>query len=413
LDAYTEDKSLSNHKVLAADRLLLAAGGMWRTHGRDQMSARQVAQAAGAQASQINYYFGGFEQMLCSAQAQAIAEAALWCDQTLSRLGRFDAGYLGPEAFGHILSALIDDWCRNQADLAFAWTECQMLAARNAEFADANRQWHAVWTRFWAGVCDQTGMAAYGDLMRIFFNGEVFLHRIRWRDAFDRACLSESCVAWARALLAGDPGPGPLRDYARLETSRFASPVLVAGSVHERIAEAAAELIGHEGVASVTHRAVAQAAGLNLGAVTYHFATGGALMAAAWAYIYLRLTRPHTATETDLITRDEYVGGLSQYTSSEMQKSDVLAMEALLSQAARDETLRDMGAMIRYNRGQTTYRSLSRLPRERGPLTAQAAGLVSTFLQGMGRDIAPLDLTERASVTERLISQLLDALGVR
>ncbi|WP_200862203.1 hypothetical protein, partial [Asticcacaulis sp. YBE204] len=219
---------------MAADRLLGAVNSLWRTHGRDQMSARLVAQNAHAQASQINYYFGSFEQMLCSAQADAIAQAILWCDETLSRFGRFDAGTLPPEALGHMLAALIDDWCRGQADLAFAWTECQMLAARNPDFIDARRQWHGLWVRFWDEVAERTGMTAQAELLRLFFNGESFLHRIRWRETFDRACLSETCVAWARALRDGEAGAGPLRDHARRETQRFAAPVLVDGSVHAR-----------------------------------------------------------------------------------------------------------------------------------------------------------------------------------
>ncbi|ESQ78272.1 TetR/AcrR family transcriptional regulator, partial [Asticcacaulis sp. YBE204] len=173
-----------------------------------------------------------------------------------------------------------------------------------------------------------------------------------------------------------------------------------------------AHIVGHDGAAAVTHRAVAQAAGLNLGAVTYHFATGGALMAAAWAHIYLRLTRPHQATETGPLSREIYVDGLTQYAAQDAQKPDVLAMEALLSQAARDHSFRDMGAMIRYNRGQSTYLRLSRLPRESGPLTPQAAGLVSTLLQGMGRDLAVLDPAMRGVQSRRLMTQVLDALKV-
>ncbi|UDF05660.1 TetR family transcriptional regulator [Asticcacaulis sp. AND118] len=397
----------------AADRLLGAVAGMWRSHGRAQMSARQVSQSAGAQASQINYYFGGFEQLLCSAQGRAIAHAAAWCERTLSEMGRIDATANGGEAFGHLLAAIIDDWCRSQADLAFAWGECQILAARQPDFADANAQWQALWKRFWDEACALTGMGPQADLVRVFFTGEAFLHRIVWRGSFDRACLSESGLSWARLLMTGDPGEGPLRDYARVETARFAAPVLVAGSVHERIAEAAADIVGREGAAAVTHRAVAQTAGLNLGAVTYHFPSAGDLMAAAWAYIYLRLTRPHLTADDAPVTRQSYIEGLTAYSAADARQPDALAMEALLSQAARDESLRDRGAMIRYSRGQTTLHRLSRLPREQGPLGPQAAGLVSTFAQGLGRDLSVLSPAQRPAEARRLITQLLDALQVR
>lgn len=391
---------------------MTAAVGMWRTHGRAEMSARQVSQTASAQASQINYYYGGLEQLLCSSQGQAVTAARTWCDATLADFTGLAMPAGDAETVGRVIAGVIESWCRDRSDLAFAWTECQMLAPRHADYADGARQWRSVWRAFWTRMCERLGVGEHADLTLAFFTGEAFLHRIVWRAPFDRACLVETSVSWARLLMHGDCGPAPLRDFAREETRRFAAPLLVAGSAPARLSEAAAQLVGEAGAAAVTHRAVAQAAGLNLGAATYHFPTRTALMTAAWEHIYLRLLRPHQATETGPIDRHTYIESLVSYGGGEAQRPDVLAMEALLSQSARDEALRDMGAMIRYTRGQSSHLRLTRLPRARGPLTHQASSLFSTVAQGMGRDLAtePLDL--RPDLARQMFSRLLDVAGV-
>lgn len=219
-------------------------------------------------------------------------------------------------------------------------------------------------------------------------------------------------MAWARLLADGDCGPGPLRDFARTETQRFTAPLLVSGSAAARLSEAAADLVGQAGPAAVTHRAVAKAAGLNLGAATYHFPTRAALMTAAWQQIYLRLLKPHQATETGPLDRETYVESLVTYGGGEAQRPDVMAMEALLSQAARDAALSDMGAMIRYSRGQSSHLRLSRLPRARGALTPQASALFSAVAQGVGRDMSCTPAAERPALARKLFTRLLDVAGV-
>ena len=401
-----------NISDVAADRLVTAATGMWRTHGRAEMSARQVSQAASAQASQINYYFGGLERLLCSSQGVAISAARVWCAGILDEFRGLGLSSGDAAPAGQVIASVIDAWCHDQADLAFAWTECQMLAPRHPDYAQAAAQWREVWSAFWSQACEQLGLAPHTELTLAFFTGEAFLHRIVWRAPFDRACLSETCAAWTNLLARGDCGPAPLRDFARTETRRFAAPVLVAGSAPARLAEAAADLIGQAGPAAVTHRAVAQAAGLNLGAATYHFPTRMALMTAAWDHIYLRLLRPHQATETGPLDRETYIESLVTYGGGEAQRPDVLAMEALLSQAARDKGLRNMGAMIRYSRGQSSHLRLARLPRARGALNPQASALFSTVAQGLGRDLSAVPLEQRPALARQTFTQLLDVAGV-
>ncbi|MFT3996397.1 MAG: TetR family transcriptional regulator [Asticcacaulis sp.] len=378
------------------------------------MSARQVSQIADAQASQINYYFGSFEQMLCSAQGQALELAEQWCQARLEALSGLDESVGMTDAFGYVLAALIDDWCRNEADLAFAWTECQLLAGYDETYIEATQQWQALWTRFFDELCTRAGLADVSGLMRQFFTGEAFLHRIAWRIPLDRAVLSETCTGWVRLLLEGEASPAPLRAVVQGDTRRHAPLPLLAGSVQAQIAEAAADLVEREGAAAVTHRAVAQAAGLTLGAATYHFPSSGALLGAAWAAIYARLTRPgsNSFAPTGPVLREEYMSRIAQFFDNVRQQHDLRGMEELLSQAARDPALTGMGAMIRYSRGQSTYLTLSRLPRDGAPLDAQAAALISTWLQGVSRDLRGLDQDGQKTEMLRQMNLLLDCLRV-
>lgn len=401
----------------AAERLLQAVGGMWRSHGRAQMSARLVGQRAGVQASQINYYFGGFEQMLCSAQAQAIEAASQWCEARLMDLTPMDLSVAQGESFAHILAGLIEAWCTEAADLAFAWTECLLLAGRDPGYADAARQWQALWTRFFDALCARAGLSAHSALMRHFFYGEAFMHRLIWRPALDRAVLAESCVSWLRLLLSGEAGTTPLRACVQTEVCRYAPAVLVVGSVQAQIAEAAADLVEREGAAAVTHRAAAAAAGLTLGATTYHFSSSDALLGAAWAAIYARLTRPDandtappSAEET--VSRADFMAVMTHFFDNPQPQNHMRGMEELVSQAARDPNLSGVGAMIRYTRGQTTYLTLRRLPREGAAADRQTAALVSTWLQGLGRDLRGMTSAERAQAVHQHLSMMLDILKV-
>jgi|GEM_PF-415540 len=412
-----EDKAGGSSQGSAADRMLRAVSGMWRSHGRAQMSARLVGQKAGVQPSQINYYFGGFEQMLCSAQALAIDSATRWCEARLSELAPLNLSLAQGAAFGHVLAGLIEAWCTEAADLAFAWTECLLLAGRDPGYADAARQWQGMWVRFFDELCTRAGLSAHSALMRHFFAGEAFMHRIGWRPALDRAVLAETCVGWLRLLLSGETGAAPLRACAQTEVRRYAPAVLVAGSVQAQIAEAAADLVEREGAAAVTHRAAAAAAGLTLGATTYHFSSSDALLGAAWAAIYSRLTRadandPASNSVEDPLRRADFMVAMTHFFDNPQQQNHMRGMEELVSQAARDPNLSGVGAMIRYTRGQTTYLTLRRLPCEGAPADTQTAALVSTWLQGLGRDLRGMTSSEGAQAVQQHLSQVLDILKV-
>ncbi|MDC7677190.1 TetR family transcriptional regulator [Asticcacaulis machinosus] len=393
-----------------ADRLLEAVQAAWPPLGRANMTARQISQTAEVQTSQINYYFGNFEQLLASAQAQSMIAAQIWCDRQLSQTDGLPA--IAPEGFGAMMAALIDDWTVTQRPHAFAWRECQMMAARDDTFAPLARQWRDIWKAFWDDMCARMGFGAYADITRQFFDGESFLHRITWRRALDRACLTETCQGWARLLTTSRAGDGALRHFARLESEKLTTPIIAHGSIAEQIAEAAAMIVGRFGAAAVTHRAVARESGVNLGAVTYHFPTSDTLMHAAWINIYLRLTRNVVRDENEPYTHQQFKDNLIHFVQKPALVEDLLGMEELMSASARADDLNGVGAMIRYSRGRSTYHGLSRMISPLGPLGAQDAALISNWTQGLRRDLMVLPADEALSGAHHTIDQIVALLRV-
>lgn len=389
------DANKSHAPQQAASRLRNALRMAWVERGSVQLSARDVAKRAGVQPSQINYYFGTFEQLLSCVQADAIQEARLWCEGQLTQFGNPGGTTLTPQAFGYLLSTLIDAWCETARDLSFLMGECHLAASRSHAFADPLYHWHQTWTDFWAEICARTGYMDQLIPVRQFFFGESFLHRIRWRHTLDRAVLTETCVDFTHWLCDVPIGTGELRRNAR-HLSRL-SPNDASGPVQRQLVSAAADIVGMQGAENVTHRAVALASGLKTGAVTYHFPTSQDLLQGAWAEIYRRLVSSEKASAE---VRVGLVDGLHGFVTDSRIQPSILAMEELLSQSARQPDLTDLGASIRYSRGETTEASLMELglaPDAR----RQLAAIVSTCLQGMRRDI--LSLTAKP---ERMQSEL-------
>jgi AcrR family transcriptional regulator len=395
-----------------SDRLVDVVSGMWATHGRAAMSARQVALAADTTTSLINYYFGGFEQLLLSAQARSVVAARIWCEaQSQALAGLPD---LNPEATGHLIAALIDDLCVQHRSLVFAWAECQVLAERNAGWLPAANEWRTIWTVFWNGFAEQLGLSGKGDLMRMFFKGEVSMHRIRWHAPLDRAALSETCIAWIRLMRTGRAGPMPLRDHARTRAVLVPSPALLEGTIERTIADAAADLIGSEGAGAITHRAVAKASGTSLGSVTHHFPTSDALISAAFDRIYGRVTQ-EGADEAQValpLTGQGYVDMLAQFGAT-ADRSAMLAIDELISAAGRDAGLATFGGVLRYTRGKSSLRTLSRLKSVLGPLGSGEAALYSAWIQGMARDMLCVAPEARPEQVGLWVRQMLDIIGVQ
>jgi AcrR family transcriptional regulator len=119
-----------------------------------------------------------------------------------------------------------------------------------------------------------------------------------------------------------------------------------APETRERILRAALELIGREGIAAVSNRRLAQAAGVSLGSLTYHFPSQATLLRES-LFLYVgeevarleaiaarfRARRPHPSTE-------EVAAEVQRIAASADRPEQVAELELHL-RASRDPALQD------------------------------------------------------------------------
>ncbi len=352
----------------------------WESHGNGMISLRSLAQSAGLPASGIYHHFGGIKHLYLAAQTRAQQDAQQWCAAHLDAVR--EARLSSPRAFSTLLATLIDDWCEDQRALAFASRECLLLATRDADYLPALMAWHSLWQAFWQEICAHFGLAEAGIATSLLFDGESFMHLMRWRRAVDRAGLEELCQGWgtwSTGMLAVE---GPWRQFARQTAADCAPELSLRDDLTERIASAAADRIEQSGIAGLTHRSVAQQAGLTLGVVSHHFHTSADLARAAFEAIYRRVVPTEHGVPTPIIDPQGTIDAMAEYPVRSVQER---AIEELLVAAAREADLKPFVPQLRYLRGRTSGLLLQALLGEDRPISPLDAALFSGFIASLRR----------------------------
>lgn len=370
------------------DRLIQAVLDLWERTGSVGISARQLGVSANIPVSSIYHHFGSLEQLFVVAQDDAWANAQRWCNR---RLEQVSVARLPPTAFAAFFAALVDEWSHDQRQLAFAWRESQLLGARDDRFRDTAARWRGLWSRFWREASAPFGLQDKAVLTERLFETESFLHMFRWRRTIDRAGLDELARGWT-AWLCGDPvTPSPWRDFARAEAVRDFPPLPNRDQTTARIAGAAADLIGHAGAASITHRAVAAQSGLTLGVVSHKFKTSAELLRAAYETIYARSVALMDSAEIRIPFGDRGAA-IDGIVALARRNGRARAGDELFIAVARDVSLQPFAAQLRYLRGQTSKPILQALLGDTHQVTNLEAALYSGIVSGQLR--AHFDGTE-------------------
>jgi AcrR family transcriptional regulator len=389
------------------ERLVAAVLHAWEAQGSAASSARAIAQSAGLPVSAIYYHFGDLDHLYDAANRAVLARAEQWCARHLEAIA--PAAALPPEALPSLLAALIDDWTTNERQSAFAWRECQLMAARNPTHEPVRASWTALWRDFWGQLCTRCGVADAAEPTRAFFNGESFLHLLQWRRLLDRACLDETCQGWGRWLTGALAPEGPWRRTARVEALRTSPGAQRLSGVPEQIARAAAGIVAREGAARLTHRAVATHAGVTLGVVSYNFRTSADLLNAAFEAIYQRLVPPPGEGKPSILDQDADSLRASLHNSDPEQRAWILALEELMLAVARDPERRTFAAQLRYLRGRTSGHVLSVLLGG-APVSPLDAALFSSFSLGADRVPAAQTSPDTHRSSEAVRDALIDQL---
>lgn len=345
------------------------------------MSARQTSLAADAPVSSIYHHFGSLERLFVASQEECLTAAQAWCQARLKEISGF-AG--APACFASFFALVVDDWSQGCRHLAFAWRECLLLAARSDVFTEQAERWQQLWTGFWDAAGEVFALGPNGIVAQRIFDSESLLHMIRWRRAVDRAALDETAAGLA-AWLSGEPAPpAPWREFAHAEATRSMPDEPDHDPVTARIRTAAAELIGMAGGGGLTHRAVADRAGVTLGTVSHKFRTKSALLEAAFEESYCTLIRSlsiSVPSSPPLQAARVVTDSLEAVARSPR----AVGRDELFVAAARDPSLSAFGAQLRYLRGRSSRATLQGILGESRNASIVEGALFSSFLSSILR----------------------------
>ena len=362
-------------------RLVESVTDHWEGLGAQAMSARQIGILAEAPVSSIYHHFGSLEQLFVVSSEECLVAAEAWCEEQVRQLAGFRASTQG---FGSYFAQLVDEWSHSQRTLAFAWRECQLLAQRKPEFVALARRWQRMWSEFWLRVSEIFALGANTIVVERIFDTESLLHMMRWRRSIDRAALDETGRALA-AWLGGETIPdAPWRDFAHAQALQSVPDAPVGDEVVMRVRQSAAHLIGVAGVAGVTHRAVAEHAGLTLGAVSHKFKTKSALLEAAFEGIYASLTAQPASAERPA-TKAVRPNGADIVIQAVERAGHGNLNDELFVAVARDPNLSGFGAQLRYLRGRTSRAALQTLLGDRREASILEGALFSSYLSSQLR----------------------------
>lgn len=366
---------------------------------------RPLAQEAGLPVSSIYHHFGSLNHLYVAAQNAARASAEHWCSIRLDEIGGADS--LPNQALPALLATLIDEWSQNHRREALAWRECYLLAARDGSYRPVLESWQRIWVEFCQEIASRCGLSEFGEATSLFFDGESLLHLMQWRRSVDRAALEESCRGWLSWITGSLTDEGPWRRFARLEASRAMPAVPAFSEVAEAIARAAADIIERNGVAGLTHRAVAAEAGLTLGVVSHNFRTSAELARAAFETIYRRILA--TAYQDQSTAVDMPGQAIDQLTAYRFSPTQQLAIDELMLATVRQPEFQPFAPQLRYLRGRSSGLILQSLLGGSAPSPLDAA-LFSSFLSGLKRATTSMEVGSAQAYARKVVEPLLCSL---
>ena len=339
-------------------RLILATADLVARDGIAAASARAIAANAAASPSAINYNFGNIERLLQSTFALAVDETRAWLDLRRAEIALLPGS---PDGAAWALLHGLRSWTTEGRRLALLYQEALAAGAGEGPAAD----WTRLFRDFWLEVAERFGLAPIdGRLMHVFFESEALYHLSTWSPALEDAALSDTVEHFAHVWLGA-----PFRPWrGALSQAEDASGTRPHGSAPPaalRIAKAAAEVVEDKGLAGLTHRAVADRAGVTTGSVTHHFRSIEDLVAGVIRGQVQVLTEEAVAnappTIDEILTPERLFEALRFHSAGDRPARPAIRRRRLFLAAVRRRELGAAGAVIRYSHGGTVRDSLSRV----------------------------------------------------
>ncbi|RRN65200.1 helix-turn-helix domain-containing protein [Caulobacter sp. 602-1] len=276
------------------DRLIEAARRELAHGGLRAMSFRRLGDAVGATSGALAYHLGAKADILSEVVTRERLRNRRWHDEWLERLDGLER--LDRQALAAILEQYLDAMVQGEARLTqLIWMDLALRAPRDAEVAALVAPWLAERRAFWARLFEGRieDAAIWAGLAAAYVTDEGFNSLVVGDDP-DYRLLRRMAIDRLSSRLGRDGlGREPL--FSRLVRRMDRRLGLPAGDVPDAMgpgpkrdaALAACHVLVDSGAEALTHRAVAERAGLSRSAVGYYFRTAADLFKAAISGVYL------------------------------------------------------------------------------------------------------------------------------
>lgn len=277
------------------DRLIEAARRELAHGGLRAMSFRRLGEAVGATSGALAYHLGAKAQILNEVVTRERRRDRRWHEEWLERLDGLER--VDRQALAAILEQYLDALNQGEARLTqLIWMDLVLRAPREAEVASLVAPWIAERRGFWSQLFEGRieDAAMWAGLAAAYVTDEGF-NGLVVGDDLDYRLLRRMAIDRLSGRLARDGvGREPLfsrlvrRMDPRLDlpAGEVAADVMGPGPKREA-ALAACQVLVDGGAEALTHRAVAERAGLSRSAVGYYFRTSADLVRAAISGVYL------------------------------------------------------------------------------------------------------------------------------
>ena len=277
------------------DRLIEAARRELAHGGLRAMSFRRLGDAVGATSGALAYHLGAKADILNEVVTRERLRDQRWHDEWLERLDGLER--LDRQALAATLEQYLDAMVQGEArPTQLIWMDLVLRAPRDAEVAALVAPWLAERRAFWARLFEGRieDAAIWAGLAAAYVTDEGFNSLVVGDDP-DYRLLRRMAIDRLSSRLERDGlGREPL--FSRLVRRMDGRLGLPAGDVpadamgpgpKRDAALAACHVLVDGGSEALTHRAVAERAGLSRSAVGYYFRTAADLFKAAISGVYL------------------------------------------------------------------------------------------------------------------------------
>ncbi|MBB6250883.1 TetR/AcrR family transcriptional regulator [Nitrospirillum iridis] len=374
------------------ERLIDQAHTLLGQGGLKALSVRNLAAAAGLSTSAVPYHLGDKDSL-----TQAVFQAAAERDRESWQHFRVSLGDGGLPLFA-LADALVAqtlDLSARQATLELVWYELIHQARHTAPLRPILAQWYEERRGQYRDLFALAGLPLHvADMMLHYMVGD----RSTLLVAGGATGFALSVVENIRHLCDPEDDRSALwHDRLRRPADATDQGTEPAGETERRIVAAAVATIIDQGVAAVTHRAVAHRAGVSLSSTTYYFRSRGDIIRRAFQFIHGELRREIPAERRELPPLGIFLRAVADHMLTPVEggriagRNTTHALGDFALESCRDATLAPLYLTFRQNRGARIGVALNRVLHDQPPLSPFQAQIISTWMQGRAQILHALD----------------------